>query len=381
MASRRDLLRSLAALTALSALPRLSLASTGAEQRLVVVVLRGGLDGLALLPPHGDPAYSEARGRAALPLPGERGGILDLDGFFGLHPAMAELLPLYAAGELLGLHAVGLPDTQRSHFEAQDMLESGGARPRSLKTGWLNRALSGTSTDSEPAAVAIGQGVPLILRGPATVTSLQPAGAVSSADPFLELVSGLYATDQQLAQALEQGMMARALLEEQETGRRSGRKQQARATGQLLAHADGPRVAVMEVGGMDTHAGQKAALSTRLRRLTDSILALKEGLGPAWSQTAVVLITEFGRTVAGNGTGGTDHGTASAALLLGGAVAGGRIVSDWPGLTRLHEGRDLSVTMDLRSVLAGILQDHLGLAGPDIFPGAPAALPGLIRPA
>jgi len=383
MASRRDLLRSLAALSALSALPTLSRsshASTTSDQRLVVVVLRGGLDGLALLPPHGDPAYSDARQRMALPLPGEQGGILDLDGFFGLHPAMADLLPLYAAGEMLGVHAVGLPDTQRSHFDAQDMLESGAGAPHALKTGWLNRALSVAAPHSTSPAIVIGQSVPLVLRGPAPVTSILAAGSAPSADPFLEMVSGLYTEDRVLSQALEQGLMTQSMLEEQLPGRRGrGAKKQARSTGQLLAHPEGPRVAVMTVGGVDTHASQRATLSTRLRKLTENILALREGLGSAWSETAVVLITEFGRTVSSNGTGGTDHGTASAALLLGGAIAGRRVISDWPGLTRLHEGRDLRVTTDLRSVLAGVLRDHLGLAGSGIFPDAPAALPGLIR--
>ena len=138
---------------------------------------------------------------------------------------------------------------------------------------------------------------------------------------------------------------------------------------------------MLELGGMDTHAGQKSALNNRLRQLSESLLVLQEALGGAWDQTAVVMITEFGRTVSANGTGGTDHGTGGAALLLGGAIAGGRILSDWPGLQDLHQRRDLRITTDLRSVLGGVLKDHLGITGPDIFPGAPAASSGLIRPA
>jgi uncharacterized protein (DUF1501 family) len=379
MASRRDLLRGLLALSALPALPRLSLASPLTDRRLVVVLLRGGLDGLALLPPHGDPDYA-ARGRAALPMPGEPDGILDLDGFFGLHPAMADLMPLAAAGELLGVHAVGLPGTERSHFEAQDMLESGGAHPRALKTGWLGRAL-GTlpGAGDAPQAVSIGQGVPLILRGPAAVTAISSTDTVLEDEPFLDMVSAMYADDPQLSEALAQSMMARALLADMDGGDRGGRRRQARSTGQLLARPDGPRVAVLEVGGMDTHAAQASALRTRLGQLTDGILALKEGLGDAWGSSVVVLITEFGRTVAGNGTGGTDHGTGSAALLLGGAVAGGRVVGSWRGLQSLHDGRDLAVTTDLRAVLSGVLRDHLGISDDTIFPDGPPPLGGLIR--
>ena len=159
MPTRRQLLMGLSALSASAALPRLSLASTGSEQRLVVIILRGGLDGLALLPPHGDPHYRSARGKVALPMPGSSGGILDLDGFFGLHPALESLLPMYRSGDLLGVHAVGHPNTQRSHFEAQDMLEGGGASARVLKTGWLNRALSCQSKTDASQAIAIGQGL------------------------------------------------------------------------------------------------------------------------------------------------------------------------------------------------------------------------------
>ena len=380
MPTRRQLLMGLSALSASAALPRLSLASTGSEQRLVVIILRGGLDGLALLPPHGDPHYRSARGKVALPMPGSSGGILDLDGFFGLHPAMASLLPMYRSGELLGVHAVGHPNTQRSHFEAQDMLEGGGASARVLKTGWLNRALSSQPKADASQAIAIGQGIPLILRGPAEVTSLQPGGHSDATDPFLEMVADLYRTDALLDEALRQSMMTRELLEKS-GGRQRGRKKQLQATGQLLSAADGPRVAVLELGGMDTHAGQKSALNNRLRQLSESLLVLQEALGGAWDQTAVVMITEFGRTVSANGTGGTDHGTGGAALLLGGAIAGGRILSDWPGLQDLHQRRDLRITTDLRSVLGGVLKDHLGITGPDIFPGAPAASSGLIRPA
>lgn len=371
----------LSALSAASTLPRLSLASTGSQQRLIVIIARGGLDGLALLPPHGDPDYTAARGKIALPMPGSPDGILDLDGFFGLHPAMASLLPMYRSGELLGVHAVGMPNTQRSHFEAQDMLESGSPDARTLRTGWLSRALSLQPSTAALEAIAIGQGIPLILRGPAAVTSLQPGGHNDAADPFLDEVAALYRSDAQLDEALRQSMMTRALLEQSGGGRKRGRRRQAQAAGQLLSDTAGPRVAVLEVGGMDTHTGQKGSLNTRLRQLSESILTLQDSLGSAWDKTAIAVITEFGRTVSSNGTGGTDHGTGAAALLLGGAISGGRVLSDWPGLRDLHQRRDLPITTDLRSVLSGVLKDHLGITGPDIFPGAPAAQAGLIRPA
>ena len=381
MPSRRQLLLGLAALSTTAALPGLSLASLPGSQRLVVVVMRGGLDGLALLPPHGDPRYTASRGRAALPGPGESKGIIDLDGFFGLHPALAPLLPLWKAGELAGVHAMGLPNTERSHFEAQDMLEGGGSSPRAMKTGWLNRAL-GTlpAASGPPTAVAIGKGVPLILRGEAPVTSIQPDGDTDSDADFLTMVAALYDNDPTLSAALQQGLMSRQMISESTTGRRkSGNRQQARTTGELLAHPEGPRIAVMEVGGFDTHANQRSVLTNRLGRLSDGILGLQEGLGSAWQQTVVVMITEFGRTVAANGTNGTDHGTGAAALLMGGAIAGGRIHSDWPGLTRLHDDRDLKVTTDLRSMLKGVLRDHLAIEDRLIFPDSPPALGGLLK--
>lgn len=378
MPSRRQLLVGMGTLCALSAVPRLSLASTGGNQRLIVVIVRGGLDGLALLPPHGDRDYATARGKVALPLPGAADGIIDLDGFFGLHPAMAPLLPMYRSVELLGVHAVGLPNTQRSHFEAQDMLESGSADSPMLKTGWLNRALSLLPSNNELGAVAIGQGIPLILRGPAAATSLQPGERSDATDPFLEMVAELYRSDALLDASLQQSMMTRALLAESNGGKR-GRRKHAHTAGQLLRAAEGPRVAVLELGGMDTHSRQKSTLNTRLRQLAESLLMLQESLQESWSQTAVVVITEFGRTVSSNGTGGTDHGTGAAALLLGGAISGGRVQSDWPGLRDLHQHRDLKITTDLRSVLGGVLKDHLGISGPEIFPGAPPPQTGLIR--
>ncbi|MCP4872164.1 MAG: DUF1501 domain-containing protein [Proteobacteria bacterium] len=319
-------------------------------------------------------------------------GLVDLDGFFGLHPALDPLAPLVEAGQLRAIHAVATPYRKRSHFDAQDLLEAGTAVPHRARDGWLARTLTHLQgTD----AVAYGQTVPLLLRGADGV------GTVSGADDRAEesLVASLmelYETDPLLGPALAEGLRSRdaadaALTEEDRRVSRRARGPRAgaavgRLLGRLLAGPDGPRIAAAELGGWDTHAAQGTSaggLANRLSGLADGLIALRDGLGPAWDSTAVLVVTEFGRTVAPNGTGGTDHGTASAALLLGGAVAAGATVADWPGLTQpdLFEGRDLRPTTDLRAIQAGVLRDHLGLdaaALADVFPGGPKPTPELI---
>ncbi len=364
--------------------PGLSLAAArlGGEQRFVVVILRGALDGLAAVPPYADPEYRRLRGPLALAAPGSADGALDLNGRFGLHPALAPLHAMYRAGEMTVFHAVATPYRSRSHFDGQDVLENGVTSARALKDGWLNRALS--LLGGERLGLAVGQSIPLILRGDIPVASWAPADMPGLDSDFLSRLAALYERDAVLGPALAQGRQAQAMADEalgdprRAQGRMSGEKVYvanrgpqpmrvvAEAAGRLLAAENGARVAVLEVGGWDTHANQgvlNGPLANRLADLAGGLKALQDSLGPAWRHTVVAVATEFGRTVAVNGTGGTDHGTGGAAFLLGGAVTGGLVIARWPGLAanQLYEGRDLAPTLDLRSVMKGVLSDHLGL--------------------
>lgn len=361
------------------------------DARLVVIVLRGGLDGLMAVPAHGDPDYAAARGGLALPGPGGAGGVLDLDGTFGLHPALSDLLPLYQRGELAVVHATAPPYHERSHFDAQNVLENGTAIPFGEKTGWLNRALQAQS--GAAPALAVGRSVPLILRGPARAASADPLRRPRTEDALLEQVRALYRSDAALGPALEEGLAMQAMLSAQRApgprrgkGRKSGRAAVEAVAG-VLAADEGPRVAVFEMGGWDTHSNEVGVLGRQLAALGDALAGFPAAMGPeAWRHTVVIAVTEFGRTVAANGSGGSDHGVGGAAFLLGGAVAGGRVVTDWPGLGRpsLLEQRDLRPTTDLRSVFKGVLHDHLALSDralEAVFPGSGGAprADGLVR--
>lgn len=366
MPSRRTFLR-LGAASVLAGSTGLAWARAETERRLVVVVLRGGLDGLSLLPAHGDPHYAAARKALAIPPPGAgEGAALPANDLLGIHPSMPGVAEMWAAGEATLLHAVGWTGAERSHFEAQDLLEGGGPTPRAQRTGWLSRALA--ALGDPPPAAAIGSGLPLLLRGEQVATVIDPGLQLRDEHDLLTLLSPLYADDPMLAAALAQGRETKALLDalpEQDGGSR-GRFREIRAVGQaasaVLTEPAGARVAVIDVGGWDTHAGQAAGLRSRLEALDAGLSGLRAGMGAAWAQTAVVVVTEFGRTVDANGTGGTDHGTGGAALLLGGAVRGG-VIADWPGLAGADrlDGRDLRPTTDLRAVFKGLLRDHLGV--------------------
>ncbi len=398
---RRGFLLGLSATVALGS-ARLALAQAPGERRFVVVLLRGALDGLGAVPAYGDPDFAALRGPLALPEPGQEGGALDLGGRFGLHPRLRTLHALYREGEALVLHAVAGPYRSRSHFEAQDLLEAGLA-DRRLASGWLNRALAAMPSPSprggagEGIGLAVGTGVPLLLRGPAAVRSYAPQGLAQPETDLLARIAALSARDPLLGPAVAEGLRDRgftaAVLAGQQAamGGRGGAGQNAfpalaGAAGRLLAAADGPRVAALELGGWDTHAGQVGRLVQPLGALDDGIAALREGLGEHWRRTAVLVITEFGRTVRVNGTLGTDHGTAGAAFVLGGAVAGGAVRTTWPGLAerQLFQGRDLAPTTDLRAVAKGLLRDHLRLSAGALaqaFPGSEAVTPmsGLVR--
>lgn len=371
----------------------LALAAAPTDRRLVVVILRGALDGLAAVIPYGDPALTSLRGALLPPAPGQPGGMLDLGGFFALHPALTSLHSLYAAGQLLPVHAVAGHVRTRSHFEAQDLMESGA--DQRLSSGWLNRAVLGMAKAPDSATpLSIGISAPLLLRGPAPVGAYAPQGFTPpQADLYARLVA-MHSKDPVTGPALRQGLAERGFTSTQLAGHMPdapGGNRYAFATlagtaGRLLAAANGPRIAAMELGGWDTHAGQTQRLNGPLKQLDDGMAALKNGLGDAWARTAVLVMTEFGRTVRPNGTNGTDHGTGTVAFVLGGAVAGGRVLANWPGLSNanLLEARDLQPTMDLRALAKGLLAAHLGLSQPALlqaFPGsetiAPAA--GLLR--
>ena len=359
------------------------------DARFVVVLLRGALDGLSAVQAYGDPAFTEMRGPLALPQPGQEGGVLDLGGRFGLHPALGRLHVMYAAGQAVPVHAVAGPYRSRSHFDAQDFLESGG--DQRLASGWLNRALAALPIGgaSRPG-LAVGVDVPLLLRGPVPVGSYAPPGNTQVDTGTLALLAALNRADPMLGPAFGEGLRARGFSAAvlagtaPPPGNRNGFVALAGAAGRLMATPDGPRVAAMELGGWDTHAGQAGRLNNVLGELDSGLDALREALGAAWSRTAVLVATEFGRTVRINGTGGTDHGTGGVAFILGGAVAGGRVLANWPGLRDLYENRDLAPTMDLRSLAKGLLRDHLRLppaALAQAFPASEAAAPqgGLLR--
>ncbi len=376
MTTRRQLLQGVAATTLFAALPATPSFASGAPQpRLVVVLMRGGVDGLALIPPWADARYRSARGDAALSPPGSDGGVVDLDGFYGLHPALAPLLPLWRDGDLAAVHATGLPYRDRSHFDSQNVLESGSSRPFKRDDGWLNRAVQALGGENPP--MAVGRTVPLLLRGTATATSADPLRDWLPDNALMNAVLGMYAHDAELGAALSTGLQTQAMLQAHRAGA-SGRRRRtgdpdafqhgARVVGHVLADPAGPRVAVIDTGGWDTHTGQAAGLDRMLGSLSQALLNLKAGLGPVWSHTTVLFLTEFGRTVSANGTGGTDHGTGSATLLAGGAVNGGKVYGDWPGLatTAQFEGRDLHPTTDLRAVIKGVLQGHLGVSSAEL---------------
>lgn len=384
MWNRRQLLQAMAFTAAAHSLPGVALASADTEKRFVLVVLRGAVDGLALVPPYGDGRYRSLRGELALDNPGTDHGALKLDGLFGLHPALVNLHSRFEAREALVVHAVASPYRERSHFDGQDLLESGAAHVGDLRDGWLNRALAPLRS----GAIALAQNTPLVLRGDNAVTSWAPSRLPDADEDTIARLKQLYAGDEFFSSRLEAALRAQEIAQGMDSAsRRSGGearqfRELSKSAARFLAADDGPRIAVLEVGGWDTHANQGAAtgqLANRLRALDAGLEDLRNELGTAWNDTVVAVVTEFGRTVRVNGTRGSDHGTGTAALLVGGAVDGGRVVSDWPGLERLHEGRDLMPTTDLRSVLKGVLEQHLRLAPAfierEVFPASGAAAP------
>lgn len=372
----------------------LSMAAAPTEKRLVVVLLRGALDGLAAVVPYGDPDLAAWRGALLPPGIGQPNGMLDLGGFYGLHPSLTGMQRLYWDNDLLIVHAVAASYRSRSHFEAQDWLESG-AKSEKMGSGWLNRAVAlmpRKSGEGAPA-VAVSVTVPLLLRGSATVSTWAPP-AFAPLDPALYRgISELNRDDAiigpAIANALKQrGFADSALIDAKPPGELDGFAYLASNAAVLLRNADGPRVAALEIEGWDTHSAQPGRIQNPLRDLDTGLVAMRNAMGDMWRDTVVLVITEFGRTVRANGTLGTDHGTGTVAFVAGGSVAGGTVRANWPGLKRasLFEDRDLQPTTELRAVVKGVLRDHLGLdtmALSKVFPGGEhvAPLDRLMRPA
>ncbi len=363
--ARRDLLRAAAAGAMLTVMgPRLALAQAATERRFVFVIQRGAADGLETLMPYADPGYARLRGALAL----DSSTASRLDGSFALHPALAETAKLYAAKEALFVHAVASPYRDRSHFDGQNVLETGGSLPYQLKDGWLNR-LVGLLPRADKEAIAFAPTVPMALRGPADVASYAPSALPQASDDLMLRVAQLYQGDAQLHALWTSAMDTRGIAVGSESGMAGGARarQDGASIGKLaagfLARPDGPRIAMIETGGWDTHSAQNARLAAQLRNLDAMIAALHEGLGDKWSNTVVLVATEFGRTAAANGTGGTDHGTGAVAMLLGGAVQGGRVLADWPGLdsANLYENRDLKPTTSVDALIAGAAGECFGI--------------------
>jgi uncharacterized protein (DUF1501 family) len=433
--TRRRFLLSTGALAASTTLPNALFANTGGSARLVVMILRGALDGLAAVPPYADPDYAGLHRELAISAPGTADGALALDNTFGLHPAFAFLHERYVAGEVVVFNAVASPYRDRSHFDGQNVLENGLTKPIGTADGWLNRALAalprGTGRPEE-RAVAISQNVPLILRGDAPVISKSPQATPDVDEELLSRLADLYSKDDWFSARLSEAVQTEKLADDGANANATAPQMApppdttatpgmagwpamaeqpavsapqsaavkpaapdrvsgvARMAATLMRSEGGPQVAVMEAGGWDTHANQggaKGALAQRLMGLDRALRTLSDELGPLWQQTAVLVVTEFGRTAAMNGTRGTDHGTGGCAFLLGGAVRGGRVIADWPGLgrTALLDNRDLRPTLDLRSVFKAVLDEHMHVdartLGNRVFPDSSGARPlqGLIR--
>lgn len=383
MINRRNLvLTGAAGALSLGFAPRLSFAQAASDRRFVFIIQRGAADGLGTLAPVGDPAFAAQRGVLAQ----DFADAAKLNAMFALHPNLKNVAQMYAAKEALFVHAVASPYRDRSHFDAQNVLETGGVAAYQLKDGWMNRLLS-VLPDDQRKGIAIAATIPMALRGKVEVASYAPSVLPDASDDLLGRVAMLYAEDPQLHAIWEQATATRTLTGD--LAANNGRN--AAATGalaaRLLAADNGARIAMIETGGWDTHAGQRGRLGAQLNGLDQMIAALKTGLGPLWGKTMVLVATEFGRTVKVNGTQGTDHGTASVAWLLGGAVQGGRVVADWPGLSdaALYEGRDLRPTAGLDAVIGSAAAAHFGVdparAMPALFPGQKSArmLDGLVR--
>ena len=392
--TRRALLRTSGAMFGWAFLPRFALAA-GRNPRFVAIILRGALDGLSAVGPVGDPDYADLHGRIALSLKGERPA-LPLDGFFALNPGMPLFHRMYQAKQAAIVHAVATPYRDRSHFDGQDVLESGYPGPGRVDSGWLNRALAALPRGERVnpgRGLGIGATTPLVIRGPAPVLGWAPSALPAASEDLSRRLLDLYQhSDPALARVLSEGLGVEKAAEENGhamspgggSASVAGMRQAAQGAARLMAAEDGPRIAALAFDGWDTHANEGGAtgrLALLLSGLDGAFDEFEKGLGAAWKDTTIVAITEFGRTARVNGTVGTDHGTGTVAFLAGGAVRGGRVIADWPGLSprSLYQNRDLRATTDLRAVLKGALAESFGLSaqtlGARVFPDSLGAKP------
>ena len=354
--SRRDILKSLGAASALSFLPTAPALAGGRDSRFIYIVLRGGMDGLHAVPPVSDPVYRRLRRDFDA-------DYLPLDNGFALHPSLTTFHNLYKAGQMAFMHAASTPYRQRSHFDAQDVLELGLSQKGGDKTGWLARALPAIAADTPEKAIAIAQTLPLALRGSTAATNWAPSVMPKAGDDLYERLGTMYKTHPVLQETLEGGLMAEktATGVSMTRGRTKKLKPLAEAAGKFLKDPNGPRIAMLEMDGWDTHNRQQNRITGLLVQLDSAIQALKDELGTVWHKTAILVVTEFGRTAALNGSGGTDHGTGSVSFLLGGAINGGRRIGRWSGLGSLYQNRDVLPENDIRSLYKAVLIDHMNL--------------------
>ncbi len=392
--TRRDILHGSAGFGLAAALPGVSFAQSASDNIFILVILRGGLDGLVSAVPHGDPNYAGLRGNNAF----NAADLTDLDGFYGLPPALSDWQSLWTANELLVVHALGIPYSTRSHFAAQEVLEIGLNRPTGTSGGWLARAM--TLTGGRNNALAVAPGIPLVLRGDKAPMTWHPSrlNPPDNAGNFLWDLHAHYEADDILGPSYRQGMALRRIVSGDNSGSGDPHApnmgiQFASARnasdvfsdlGRIINMETGPNTAVMELGGWDSHAKQGVLtgdLAINMDNLASGVLALKKSLGSNWDRTIVALVTEFGRTARFNGSGGTDHGSGTAAFLAGGNVNGGRVIADWPGLANnnLLDGRDLAITTDIRTLFKGLAQDHLKIStqslNADVFPDSSDLVP------
>jgi uncharacterized protein (DUF1501 family) len=350
---------------ALLAAPRVAFAGAGGERRFVFIIQRGAADGLNTVIPYAEPAYAGLRGALAI----DPQAALKLDAMFALHPALSGIGELYRARQATFFHAVASPYRDRSHFDGQNVLETGGAAPFALKDGWMNR-LAGMLPRGAHEAIAFAPTLPMALRGSVEVASYASSALAQPNEDLLLRAGQLYAQDAQLHALWSAALDARRMADGAGAAKRQNPAELGRMAAGFLARPDGPRIAMIETNGWDTHSGQNNRLATQLGNLDQLVGGLREGLGAglgaglgdAWRQSAILVATEFGRTVAVNGTGGTDHGTGAAAMLIGGAVEGGRVVADWPGLApaSLLDGRDLQPTLGLDTLIGQTCAELFG---------------------
>ena len=359
------------------ALPGVSFAQVRQDGRFVFVLLRGGFDGLAAVVPYGDPSYSSLRRGFAFDEP----ELFALDNMFGLAPGLSPLRELWHANELVTLHAMAIPYRTRSHFDGQAILETGIDQPVGSADGWLNRLLQ--VMDGKRSGIAIAAGMPRSLTGAFEVQTWSPTQLGVVDDAYLQRLGALYRTDETLHGRFEAAVQQQDVIGEEAMAagraRRGGIAPLLRAAARILRQDSGPNIAAVEFSGWDTHANQGlagGALDRLLGQLADGLMAFRSEMGPAWTNTTVVVMTEFGRTARPNGTRGTDHGTAGAGFILGPRVARSRAFADWPGLDdrSLFEGRDLKPTLDVRSVLKGAIAGTFDLSKSQVdrvFPNSP----------